>query len=416
MNTDRELLKTAFREAILYCETMGLDREDGFEVALERQIAKSPRLTEILYTLTPEMILSIMKELGPEMGLEEADFEPMIIPHEMPRYRWTEDAKWDDFLKTMKENASRTEKKCQFVPFTGDCISYESMNKKQKAWYFYWRTQMRKENPLPNQVPYLLLYGLESLHMVGCSTPVEGVEALMKLFQYYSEEDELLEGFLLGTLFDYCLFHQFPYQPMIAVSDIVPSNPTHVDYLMSVNAKIESTDLFVIPSYFVRFLSDFPLEKTRLHQSDELEGFDLDDSALILLSITGFAIMELHFWLVETEKTGFFDKYASIQEETVSFHIFENIFSLEETDFRVSMRRFTKDQGLRHTVTELVRLTENILREHFGVRGRLRQIDLAPEVQSFVTDAIFQRFEAMEGGESQESQELPNNIIPFPKQ
>lgn len=299
------------------------------------------------------------------------------------------------------------------MPYSGETISYASMNEKQLSWYLYWRTEMRKNNPLPNQVPYLLLYGLETLHLVGVSSENKAIEPFMHLLEHYSEEDVFLDGFLLGSLFDHCVYYQFPFHPMLAVADIYPSDPTHVEYLMNIAAKLETTDFFNIPPYMVELLSDFPLEKTRLHQGSPSAGFDIDDSVNLLMTTTSFTLVHFHLWLVENEKIGFFDKYATIEEGMVSFHLFRNIPSLEEKNYEVSMRCYAEDDGLCHTVTEFVRLTENILREYFGVRGRLRQIDLAPEVQEFVKTVIEERLAQMNG---KDREEPPSNIIPFPTQ
>lgn len=109
MNSDQELLKAAFRESLLECENSNDETEDTFEQAMSRRIAENPKLADILESITPEILMAIMGEMGQGMDLEE-DFEPMVIPHRAQGYRWAKTADWEKFTKDMKKNAHKTQK------------------------------------------------------------------------------------------------------------------------------------------------------------------------------------------------------------------------------------------------------------------------------------------------------------------
>ena len=48
------------------------------------------------------------------------------------------------FFSDMKKYADTVGQKVEFVPFMQYWPTYDSMDRRQRAWYFYWRTQVRR--------------------------------------------------------------------------------------------------------------------------------------------------------------------------------------------------------------------------------------------------------------------------------
>ena len=86
----------------------------------------------------------------------------------------------------MKKNASRKGKTAAFVPFMSYWPTYDSMNKAQQAWYFYWRSQIRQGNYIDTDLSYIFVLIYELLSGIGWQDPQEEYFSLIDALSDYS--------------------------------------------------------------------------------------------------------------------------------------------------------------------------------------------------------------------------------------
>ena len=77
-------------------------------------------------------------------------------------------------MDEMKKYVNRTGKEVAFVPFEQYSWFpfYDSMNKQQKAWYFYWRTEARKQHYLTTDLSYVFVHLYEILFVAAIPEPL----------------------------------------------------------------------------------------------------------------------------------------------------------------------------------------------------------------------------------------------------
>jgi len=68
-----------------------------------------------------------------------------------------------NFTKDMAKLENKTGDKAPFVPFMQYWPSYDSMNRQQKNWYFYWRTQVRQSVYLKTDLKVFLKLTVQSV-------------------------------------------------------------------------------------------------------------------------------------------------------------------------------------------------------------------------------------------------------------
>jgi len=80
----------------------------------------------------------------------------------------------EKFFADMKRFAQKDGKEVPFVPFMSYWPTYDSMNKGQQAWYFYWRSQVRQGNYIDTDLSYIFVLIYELLSGTGWETPQDG--------------------------------------------------------------------------------------------------------------------------------------------------------------------------------------------------------------------------------------------------
>ena len=70
------------------------------------------------------------------------------------------------FFSDMKKYADTVGQKAEFVPFMQYWPTYDSMDRRQRAWYFYWRTQVRNGEYPDTDLSYIFVHIYELLS--GC--------------------------------------------------------------------------------------------------------------------------------------------------------------------------------------------------------------------------------------------------------
>lgn len=127
----------------------------------------------------------------------------------------------------MKQFEHKEGKKAELVPFMQYYPTYSSMDKQQKEWYFYWRSQVRKGIYLDTDLSYIFVHVYELLSGYGMNNADDGYKQLLELWKNYRKEYPKLDGYLFEWIFDFCQLYNLdfempgwtdlslPYQPEI---------------------------------------------------------------------------------------------------------------------------------------------------------------------------------------------------------
>ena len=116
----------------------------------------------------------------------------------------------EKFFADMKRFAQKDGKEVPFVPFMSYWPTYDSMNKSQQAWYFYWRSQVRQRNYIDTDLSYIFVLIYELLSGTGWETPRDGYEKLTRVWNAYRERFPALDRYLGDWIFDFARQYDCP--------------------------------------------------------------------------------------------------------------------------------------------------------------------------------------------------------------
>lgn len=282
-------------------------------------------------------------------------------------------------LRDMMEFADKTGSEAKFVPFMEYYPSYDSMNRQQKAWYFYWRTEVRNKNYLDTDLSYIYVHIYELICGCGWQDAQNGLDQLMALWMAYRESFPRLDHSLFDWTFDFAQQHELKYRVPDVVDLPLPYQPAIKDLL--IDQHIEDRPL-KLSFAMIEALCDYSIVNSRFYK---------DGHQLLMQEAIPRIVALADAALLKKGNRGILEIYGPNRARKQSYYAFQGaICPNAGKKIDVSVKAYTSSQKLRGYINELVRYSENALRSLYGYRGRLRGVTLDENTANLV-DAFLQK-------------------------
>lgn len=300
----------------------------------------------------------------------------------------------DKFFRDMQHFANVRGEPAPFVPFHQYWPMYDSMSRQQRAWYFYWRSQVRDKTFPDTDLSYIYVHVYELLNGVGWDDPKDGYEQLMTLWLSYRERFPALDSHLFYWTFDFALTHD--------LSPTFPCVPEYSSYyypeLNDFLIESHSTDApLKLPLSLIESLCDYRMARNKFYQDGHREL--LEESIPRVVALADAASRK-------KSGRGILAAYGPKRPRKQAHILYQGALHPEENKrIYVPVKAYTSSQPLRTYMNELVRYAENSLRELYGVRTRLRNVSMDAETAALI-DAFLKR-EYSPAGEAHASAATP---------
>jgi len=280
----------------------------------------------------------------------------------------------DPLFTDMVHYASFEGKPAPLVPFeVMDWPIYQNMGEEQLAWYFYWRSQVRQGTYLPTKDEYIYLYLYETLSGIGWKIPQDGYDRLVRLWEEYAKRPTPIRQSLLLWIFDFAELHGLKHTFFLEEQGISFIASTKVDVL--VEQHVDDMPL-KLTFDLLHSLCDHPFDKSKF--------YDGENKSLLreaLPRVIALADAALH----KKTKKGILKTYGPKTAKQESLTIFEHARCPNRYKrLSITVKPYSKNKKLRGYITELVRHSENVLRDIKGFRGRLQGITLDHETARLI--------------------------------
>lgn len=286
-----------------------------------------------------------------------------------------------NFTKDMAKLENKTGDKAPFVPFMQYWPSYDSMNRQQKNWYFYWRTQVRQFVYLKTDLSYIFVHIYELLSGFGWKNPEDGYNQLLALWETYRDEHPKLDHYLLNWLFDFAQLHNLEYRIPDCSDVSLPYQPAIRDILIDAHSTEKPLKLSFA---LIDALCDYSLVNSKFYK----EGHQLLMNEAIPRVVALADAM-----LIKNKGKGILEIYGPKRTKQQSYYAFQSANCINANKrINVSVKGYTSSQKLRSYINELVRYAENVLRELYGSRGRLRGVEIDDETAKMVKSFLIKEY------------------------
>lgn len=277
------------------------------------------------------------------------------------------------FITDMKTFEKKSGAKVPFVPFMAYWPTYDSMQRPQKAWYFYWRTEVRNGNYIDTDLSYIFIYVYELLSGFGWKDEREGYNKLMAVWMQYRKRYPKLDDYLFSWTFDFSWLHNLEYIEPAFDGIRLPHQQAIKDILIDKHREDKPLKL---PLALIDSLCDYSLIGSKFYK---------DGHQLLIQEAIPRVIALVDAALIRKKNRGILSIYGPNRTRKQSYFIFQSAVCPDaDKKVDISVKAYTSSQTLRSYINEIVRFAENTLRAIYGYRGRLRGVTVEEETAALI--------------------------------
>ena len=278
------------------------------------------------------------------------------------------------FEKDIAKYIDKEGKEVPHVPFMQYWATYDGMDRAQKEWFFYWRSQVRKNNYLSTDLSYIFVHIYELLNDYGWKRPQDGYDQLVKLWVTYRTQHPQLDRYLMEWLFDFARVHNLEFV-LPEIEELSFPNRTMIkDILIEKHSNEKPLKL---PFALVDALCDYSLVGSKFYK---------DGHQVLMHEAIPRVLALADAALIKKSGKGILETYGPTKATNQMYYAFPGAnckYAHKRMD--VMVKAYSNSYKLRKYINELVRFAENVLRELYECRGRLRGVELDAETANLVT-------------------------------
>lgn len=298
---------------------------------------------------------------------------------------------YDSFRKAALLYYDCPASKCDFVQFYSYMPQYSHLTSAQRAYYFYWRQEVRNGRYIKSDYSYIYLYAYEILNLPDIIPPNDGLRMLCDVWRVYRKELHHLDVNFAAWVQDYCLVHQLPC-PLEYIGEFLFEciNASALkEFYISDLTKVGVVGVEPL----LACLSDYDWRRGKFADGNSAknsiikEHKDYKEQMLGAMYILLSAIWESDIIRPDAE---LFSVERSAFPHSLCTHSVKSRLKIEHI-------YLVGNEALRRSITAAVRYTENKLRALLGVKSRLGVKDLPENYKAIIDnyfEAVFRREQA----------------------
>ena len=270
--------------------------------------------------------------------------------------------------------------KCDFAQFYSYMPQYSQLNKAQKSYYFYWRSEMRQGRYIRTDYSYLYLYVYEIINLPDKIEPEKGVKLLCRLWREYRKALPRIDMYLSIWVRDYCLVNELPC-PISEIQDFIFDVIRASDFKEYYFTDIGKSGRDGVWS-LIAYLSDYDWHRGFYTVVGKEESDDYAKKAEIYKTLLEGAMRVIlpSVWndcMREKDGGKVVKKSGAAFPNTLCTHTVKCRLEIEYYPLADA-------SGLRVGITAAVRYTENKLRALFGAKSRLSVKSIPSEYKELI--------------------------------
>ncbi len=277
-----------------------------------------------------------------------------------------------------------------FVPCHSFSPNLAQFSDQQKGFFFYFSSRCDHKIKINTSFPYLQLY---LCRLIRSEIPPELFwEKLLWVWKAYRDEFPLCDRLFSDVASDYAFYKNTPL-PYSLFSDLITDRSFAVhtflselflfDYLFAENHPLNHKEY----EYILRIFTDCAFRKTKAYRYNKRYAATLEEA------------------LAKTILSGVFNK-KELNEKLFSLQIPCRVSSVRkmfaqlptshrpDLNIRLSFYPLLRDDNIKNRIEEIIRYTENRIRNIFKIKNSLSRIHISIEHKAYL-DALLFPFEAL---------------------
>ncbi len=269
------------------------------------------------------------------------------------------------FIRERRALLDRTTTFKEHVPFYSYAPRYSQLNKAQLNWYIWWRQNVRNGTFIKTDESYVMLYAYELAATGDGEDKASALDMLCSLLTRFtvSELGIVYKIMIRDIICDFCLIHKLP-SPVHMLSD-VERQVLFGSFLPEFFIDLSQDKKYCAP--LVASMSLYDYRRSKCYSEDNAEIYRLGVDGAIKAVIEN----EEAFNSVTSFTRGV---YSGVTEER---HPFTRMVNIVNKNIKIEIVYYELS-NIKSAVTDIVRYSENKIRDHLGIRNKIHVLTINP--------------------------------------
>ncbi|MCY4540320.1 MAG: TerB N-terminal domain-containing protein [Chloroflexi bacterium] len=286
------------------------------------------------------------------------------------------------FIDEARKYVNRIETAAEEVPFMQYWPTYSAMSEAQQQWYFYWRTELRQGNQLPTDLSYLFVHVYEVINLIGFDSPQAAYKHLEDFWRYYRKLQPKLDKYLPDWNADFIVVHKLLPDPLQWYAKVAKLGAVG-DLNMLIEGWVNEGENF-------EALSDDVLFHLAKYNPTENKFYKQHGETVKARSAYKKGVMAFNAAIEKERGQSLFQTYKSKQSRVIKRIPFINaLHEYPQTEIEIAIvHPWTDNARIANLLRDILRHTENVMRQQYHFGHQLRGIRLSPKWQSIIETAL----------------------------
>ncbi len=339
-----------------------------------------------LYLIVSKEVTNYIKKKPKKHELEFAEVtieEDPGIEVNITKREYIDLFKASSFITGAKRFEYVEGKRAEFIFFNMYYPNYDSMSKKQREFYLYFRSELKKGNFLNTDLSYVFLYIYERINKLEWTNADDVLQSIFNVWLFYRKQYPNLDGYLIHWCFDFIAlnspkmtifqFAEFIYEknikPIPIINDLIINN-----VIRNKQNKFKLKELEI--------LSNYKISKSKFYQST--------DKVLIEKSI-GDIFTLTNKYSLKMNKKSILDMFSpkTLRGKIKAYS--NAIYELDPKEYEISYTIFSNNEPLKAFITNMLRYSENALRYENSYKSKLKNVELSDEYSKLIDEYFLRK-------------------------
>ena len=287
-----------------------------------------------------------------------------------------------EFIDLAERNASKVGKPAGHVPFQAYWSSYADMDKAQRDWYYFWRSEVRSGRYLPTDLSYIFIHVYECLHGIGFDTILHAYGHLWAVWHKYRQQHPRLDNYLMRWMLDLNAYYGIGLNPLDIVRSSTGAVTSGIAPDLLTACLLVSESQYVPTIDHIARIANYDPRSGKFYK--EFSDTELIDKTLVL----GFKALDDYYR--ETSQVGVIKAHEPKRKVKVRHSAFSGaVFNYQSRQLLIAeVSAYSGTVKLQKLLEDTLKLSENILRKQVTFAGQRRGIELPPAIEERIRSVL----------------------------
>ncbi|MHB1151995.1 MAG: TerB N-terminal domain-containing protein [Eubacteriales bacterium] len=265
---------------------------------------------------------------------------------------------------------------CPFTAFFSYMPQYMQLNSEQRAYYLWWRDNVRNRIWLQTDYSYVFLYIYEIINLPDLISPVKGLELLCDIWLAYRTQFPKLDRYLTEWVCDFCLVNLMepPYMRLAPIMGAVLDCASFKEFYLKTNGN--SIKPYAVA--LLNFATNYNWRSGKFYNAETAELFDKHIEGAFFSAVSKLSATDSRFTAGD----------KIIMPARLTRDAFAGSLCAYNIKRRIDVEysSCTRSPELRMLVTDLIKCAENQVRIILGIKNRFSTSSLTEEMKNSIIE------------------------------